>query len=127
MAARRGAVSGDNTGGPVLEMLAAGFMMGLAAYGLKAVLQGIQMDAYFVLSVVSSPYMWLIAAISILAFLLMQKALHGSHVSIVSPMMGGIAIVLPVLMAYFWLGESISAIKWVGIALVLVGTAGLGR
>ncbi len=108
-------------------MLAAGLMMGLAAYGLKVVLVRITMDAYFMLSVITTPEMWLIGIMSILAFLLMQRALHGSHVSIVSPMIGGIAIILPVLMAYFWLGESVSMLKWAGIVLVLLGTAGLGK
>ena len=108
-------------------MLAAGFMMGLAAYALKVVLAYIPMDAYFVLSVLSTPEMWMIGMLSILAFLLMQRALHGAHVSIVSPMIGGIAIILPVLMAYFWLGEAVSLMKWAGIILVLIGTAGLGK
>jgi multidrug transporter EmrE-like cation transporter len=108
-------------------MLAAGFMMGLAAYGLKAGLAGKAVDSYFILSVLTDPFMWMVGILSILAFLLMQRALHGSHVSIVSPMIGGIAIVLPVLMAYFWLGEAVSIIKWAGILLVLLGTAGLGK
>ena len=108
-------------------MLAAGFMMGLAAYAMKVVLAYVPMDSYFILSVITTPEMWLIGIMSILAFLLMQRSLHGAHVSIVSPMIGGIAIILPVLMAYFWLGESVSAIKWAGIILVLVGTAGLGK
>ncbi len=108
-------------------MLAAGFMMGLAAYAMKVVLGYIAMDSYFILSVITTPEMWMIGIMSALAFLLMQRALHGAHVSIVSPMIGGIAIILPVLMAFFWLGEVVSIIKWVGIILVLLGTAGLGK
>ena len=127
MASRRGSRSRDNSGSPILEMLAAGFMMGLAAYAMKVVLGYIAMDSYFILSVITTPEMWMIGIMSALAFLLMQRALHGTHVSVVSPMIGGIAIILPVLMAFFWLGEAVSIIKWVGIILVLLGTAGLGK
>jgi multidrug transporter EmrE-like cation transporter len=100
--------------------------MGLVAYWLKTGLAGMAVES-LVISVVASPFMWFLAILSIAAFLIMQKALHSHHVSLVSPMIGGISITLPVLLAFFWLGESISVIKWVGIALVLIGTAGLGK
>lgn len=101
--------------------------MGIVAYLLKAGVMQMEMNQYFLLSVMASPFMWFLAVLSIAAFLIMQKALHGSHVSIVSPMVGGISIVLPVIMAWLWLGESVSPLKWAGIILVLVGTVGLGK
>lgn len=108
-------------------MLAAGILMGLAAFGLKFGVAEFSLTPTFLLDVLSSPIIWAFGIISIIGFLLMQKSLHGERVAIVAPMIGGISIALPVLLAWLFLAELISPLKWAGIVLILVGVAGLGK
>ena len=70
---------------------------------------------------------WLAGILGLGGFLFMQKALHHGHVSVVTPVIGGISIALPVVMAFLFLGETVSAMKWLGIALIVGGVIGLGK
>jgi len=99
----------------------AGLLLGLAAFFLKLVMnEGISIN------IVYSPFAWITAVLAIAGFLLMQKALQ-SYVSVVIPMMTGIVILVSVLLAFLFLAESISFLKWLGIALILIGVFGLSR
>ena len=111
----------------ILEMLLAGVLMGLAAFGLKFGVLDISLSSRFLLEVLSNPLIWAVGVISIIGFVLMQKSLHGEKVAIVTPMIGGISIILPVLLALGFLGETVSALKWAGIILILIGVTGLGK
>jgi drug/metabolite transporter (DMT)-like permease len=99
----------------------AGLLLGLGAFFLKLTLSGgISMN------IIYSPYAWVTALLAVVGFLLMQKALQ-SYVSIVMPLITGVVIFVSVFLAAVFLAEDISAIKWLGIALILVGVFGLSR
>jgi drug/metabolite transporter (DMT)-like permease len=113
------------TGGNMLNhnitAVIAGLLLGLGAFFLKLTLSGgISMD------VIYSPYAWVTLVLSISGFLLMQKALQ-NYVSVVIPMITGVVILVSVFLAFVFLAEDISAIKWLGIALILIGVFGLSR
>lgn len=111
----------------ILEMFAGGVLIGLAGFALKAGVSELALDMSAILGIILTPILWIAAIIGLAGFLLMQKSLHGEKVSIVAPMIGGVSIILPVLLAYFFLGDIISELKWVGIILILVGVTALGK
>jgi drug/metabolite transporter (DMT)-like permease len=99
----------------------AGLLLGVGAFFLKLVMnEGISMN------IIYSPYAWITAVLAVSGFLLMQKALQ-NYVSVVIPMITGVVILVSVLLAYVFLAEAIAAIKWLGIALILIGVFGLSR
>jgi drug/metabolite transporter (DMT)-like permease len=108
-------------------MAASGILLGLAAFMLKVGMSGIILDSWFIVSALHSEALWIAAIFGIIGFLLMQRALHLEKVSIVTPTIGGVSIIIPVLLAYTFLGEAMSTMKWVGVVLVLIGVAGLGK
>ena len=101
-------------------MFIAGILIGLGAFGLKFGVAEISLTPTFLLDVLSNPLIWVVGIISLVGFLLMQKSLHGEKVAIVAPMIGGISIILPGVLAWLFLGDVISTIKWAGIVLILI-------
>ena len=110
----------------VLEMLGSGVLLGLAGFALKAGVAELSLDALLP-GIFLNPFLWAAGVMGLGGFLLMQKALHGERMTIVTPVIGGVSIALPVILAYFFLAESISPIKWAGIVLILAGVAGMGK
>lgn len=104
-------------------MAVAGILIGLAGFFLKSSLLDITNVAGFLLHPVS----WVAGILGLAGFMVMQKALHGGHVSVVTPVMAGISIALPVVLAYLFLGEAVSMLKWAGVILIVVGVLGLGK
>ena len=97
----------------------AGLLLGLGAFFLKLVMnEGISIN------IIYSPYAWITAILAISGFLLMQRALQ-SYVSVVIPMITGVVILVSVLLAFVFLAEAISSMKWFGIILILIGVFGL--
>ena len=127
MAVRSGAGRRCFSSRVILEMLAGGVLIGLAGFVLKAGVAELSLDASAILGIILNPLLWAAGIMGLAGFLLMQKSLHGEKVAIVAPMIGGISIILPVLLAYFFLAEAVSMLKWAGIVLILVGVAGLGK
>jgi len=126
MATRRHGSAGNNNPW-VVSSLASGLLYGLMAFFLKVSLTGFSFTGPGLLAFVSNPVAWLTGIIALAGFLLMQKALHGGNVTIVVPVIGGISIVVPVLLAFAFLGEAVTALKAIGIVLIIVGTTGLGK
>lgn len=108
-------------------MVLAGALIGLAGFLLKAGVADLSLGLSAILGILLNPILWVAGVVAIAGFLLMQKALHMERVAIVSPMVGGVSIVLPVLLAWVFLGEIVSDLKWIGIVLILIGVAGLGK
>ena len=111
----------------LIVALVSGILYGLMAYFLKISLEGFGLSAAGMLIFLSNPYTWLTGLIALSGFLLMQKALYEGHVTLVTPIIGGVSIIIPVVLAFLFLGEVISQIKWIGLILILIGTAGLGK
>jgi multidrug transporter EmrE-like cation transporter len=104
------------------ESLIAGLLLGLAAFFAKSSLQtGLSF------SLILNPILWLAAAVGLAGFLLFQKSLHTGRLSIVAPVVGGVSIVIPVILAFFFLAESVPLVKSLGIALVITGVLGLEK
>ena len=111
----------------ILEMLIGGVLIGLAGFFLKAGVAELSLNMAAIGGIVLNPVLWLAAIMGLAGFVLMQKSLHGEKVAIVAPMIGGISIILPVVLAWVFLAEIISPFKWAGIVLILIGVAGLGK
>lgn len=123
MAVRNTGDSRNSAGVIVLEVVSSGVLIGLAGFFLKAGLLGVSgIMSFFV-----NPAIWIAGIMGLVGFLAMQKALHYGHVSLVTPIISGISIALPVILAYLLLGESVSLLKWTGLAAIVVGVIGLGR
>ena len=108
-------------------MLAGGVLIGLAGFLLKAGVLELSLGLSAILGIILNPLLWLAGIMGLAGFLLMQKSLHGEKVAIVAPMIGGISIILPVVLAWLFLAETVSGLKWAGIVLILIGVAGLGK
>ncbi|MCK5023678.1 MAG: hypothetical protein KAS04_05880 [Candidatus Aenigmarchaeota archaeon] len=103
------------------EAVLGGVFIGLASFLMRAVLGGIPMDIMSLILMAFNPVAWLILVFGATGFFLFQKALHGGEVSVVMPIMMGFDIIIPILMAVFFLGETIGPIKDIGLILVIVG------
>jgi len=111
---------------PLLNAVVAGVLLGGTTFIGKIVLfEGITVELSFFLGLILNPLVWLAAVTGIGGFLLFQRTLHQGRVSLVPSIVGGFAVVVPVLLALFFLGEAISLFKGIGIALIVVATLGL--
>ena len=111
----------------ILEMLAGGVLIGLAGFVLKAGVSDLSLGTSAILGIILNPILWVAGIMGLIGFVLMQKSLHGEKVAIVAPMIGGVSIILPVLLAWLFLADAISGLKWAGIILILIGVLGLGK
>lgn len=120
-------VHNRNIPGNVLtEASLSGTFLGLSAFFAKLSLGLITLDLFFLIQFLLNPISWLAILFGILGFLLFQKALHDADMSIVTPLVGGLSIVYPIVLALIFLGETVSVIKWIGIAFILIGVFWLG-
>jgi len=103
----------------------AGILIGVAGYLIKLVMSSISLNATFLVSILLQPLSYVAGVLGLVGFLIFQKSLYKGKVSVVTPIMSGIGILLPVALAIIFLGEPSPLIKLVGIVLILMGVAGL--
>jgi drug/metabolite transporter (DMT)-like permease len=102
----------------IVISVAAGFLLGVAAFFAKLTMSDISV------LIIISPTAWIALIFAGAGFLLMQKALQG-YVSKIIPIITGVSILVSVGLAFVFLGDMISYAKGLGIFLVLVGVFGL--
>ncbi len=103
------------------EGMIGGAMVGFASFLIKTVLIGFTFSIPSILGLVINLTTWIAVVIGGMGFLFFQKALHSRDVSIETPIMAGFGIIVPVVMAILFLGESIDLSKAIGIVIVLAG------
>ena len=109
----------------ILIAVLAGILIGLAGFLVKLALGGIVLDSNFIFSILLKPLAYLSGILGLAGFLLFQKALHRGKVSLITPIVTGMSIAVPVVLAFLFLSEIISTLKIIGIVLILVGVFGL--
>jgi len=116
------------TGIGLLNSIVGGLLMGISAYALKTGLASsfLALDASIILLILN-PLILLAAILALAGFFLLQMAMHKCPISVVTPVSSGLGMVLPIIIAYFLLGEVVVFGKGVGIVLILIGIAVLGR
>lgn len=111
----------------VLTAIAAGALFGLGGFFTKIAVGGAPLAILFSSPLVLNPVAWLAALAGIAGFVLLQTALRHGRLSVVTPIITGVSIVVPVLLALAVLGERISPLNGIGILLILAGSIGLSR
>jgi|SRR3989338_1989800 len=109
----------------ILVMVAAGLALGVFSFLLKIALDGLILDASFLPILLTRPLVYIAAIIGLVGFFLFQKALHRGKISIVTPTITGLSMVIPVLLAFVFLADFLSILKIAGIILILFGIFGL--
>ncbi len=111
--------------GSILTPIIAGLLMGVGAFLLKVVMGSVIIDINIILSLILSPTAWLGFITSGLGFLLFQLSLYKGKVSVITPITGGLATVIPIILAIAFLSELLSTLKIVGIILIVIGIIAL--
>ncbi len=120
--------SRNNRSSPYLNILmpvVAGILIGVAGYLIKIVMSSISLSTSFVIDILMQPLAYGAGILGLVGFLIFQKSLFKGKVSVVTPIMSGLSILIPVALAILLLGEPSPPLKLVGIVLILVGVAGL--
>lgn len=115
---------GNNPGLGLIEDFEAvigGIFIGLASFLIKIALGTFSLDFSFMTSLILNPITWIAVICGGIGFLLFQKALHRGKVSVVTPVMAGFGIIVPILLAIAFLGEAITVTHSLGLVLVLIG------
>ncbi len=115
----------DSSGFNILIAVFAGILIGLAGFLVKIALGSIVLDTSFIFSILQQPLAYLAGLFGLAGFLLFQKALHRGKVSLITPIVTGMGIAVPVVLAFLFLSEIVSTLKIAGIVLILVGVFGL--
>ncbi len=114
-----------NTRVTILIAVAAGLLIGLAGFVMKTVVSGLVLGKPFLITVLTSPLSYAAAFLGLVGFILFQKALKTGRVTMITPIMNGISIVIPVIFAVLFLSESLPPLKLAGIILIVTGIIGL--
>ncbi len=108
----------------------AGFGFGLGVITIKVLTEkaGAHFGEFDVLKgeqwawMIRTAYFWVMLVVEVLGFLFFQAALSHGRVALVSPITTIASVLVPVAAGYFVFGESIGALKGIGIVVVIVGT-----
>jgi len=125
MGLSRAGFSRDSSSVNILIAVLAGILIGLAGFLVKLALGSVVLDSNFIFSVLKQPLAYLAGILGLVGFFLFQKALYRGKVSLITPIVTGMGIVVPVILAVLFLQEIVSTLKIVGIVLILVGVFGL--
>jgi uncharacterized membrane protein len=101
----------------VLIIILSGIIFGIGALFVKLAIS--QADFF---AIITYPISWLAVIFAIVGFVFMQKAMHEEYVSIIVPMVTGIVTLISVMLAFVFLNETITATRWIGVLLILVGS-----
>lgn len=108
--------------GFIVLALLSGFLLGLGAFFLKISMSYLSLSS--MLSILLVPELWVSGILLITGFYFLQMALHSGFISIVMPVSIGTSIIIPAVLAFLFLNESISILKWAGIIFILFGVFG---
>ncbi len=100
--------------------------MGLGVFLLKNALSGFSLSLLSLPMLLLNPVIVLAAALSVSGFMIVQKSMYGGHISVVSPIVVGIGIALPIALACIVLAEPLSLADAAGISLIVAGIVFLG-
>jgi len=125
MGSARARNSRHSSGLSILMPVVAGVLIGVAGFLIKIVMSKVTLSSTFLLDVLQNPLAYLAGILGLIGFVIFQKSLYKGKVSIVTPIMNGLSILVPVVLAVLFLAESLSTLKIVGIVLIVVGVAGL--
>jgi uncharacterized membrane protein len=109
----------------ILDILISGIMIGLACFFLKLALTGVTIDAFFIINLLLIPYIWIAAILAIIGFFFMQRAFYSGLISKIVPILAGLSIIIPVILAIVFLVETIGTIKIIAIVLIVSGILAL--
>ncbi len=109
----------------ILMPILAGMLIGIAGFLVKMVMSKVSLNSGFISGVLYNPITYLAGVLGIVGFVIFQKSLYKGKISTITPVMNGLAILVPIVLAVLFLEESLSTIKIVGVALIVIGIAGL--
>lgn len=109
----------------ILMPILAGVLVGFAGFVVKSVVSKISLTPTFLFHVLQNPLSYLAGFLGLVGFLVFQKSLYRGKVTTITPVMNGLSILVPVVLAAVFLAESMPPIKVIGIALIVAGIAGL--
>lgn len=115
----------DNPRLPIVIAVAAGLLIGLASFMIKTVVSGLVIGRPFFITVFTNPLSYISGLIGLLGFILFQKSLKIGRVTMITPIMNGVSIIIPVLLAVVFLSEALPPLKLAGIFLIIAGIIGL--
>ncbi len=104
-----------------------GTILGAVAFLVKLFMVSAPLDSGFFIFLISNPLAWMAGVGGIAGFLLFQLALSRGKVTIVAPLVAGLGMIVPVIMAFAILQEPVSTAKWIGIVLIAMGVGGLSN
>lgn len=93
-----------------------GFFIGLATFFAKIAISYAGLLTLFI----TNPATWIAFVLALTGFLLLQKALQADMISRAIPIVTGLSIIIPVLLAVSFLGESIEG-KYIAMVFVIAG------
>ncbi len=99
----------------IMYSILSGTSLGLAAFFIKIAVSGAGLQ-----SIISNPFTWIAAILGIIGFILLQKSLYSGFISEAVPIMAGISILLPIILASMFLGEILEG-KYIAIFLIAIG------
>ncbi len=109
----------------ILIAIAAGLLIGLASFVIKIVVSKLSLSSGFISGVAYNPISYIAALLGLIGFVLFQKSLQLGKVTMITPIMNGVSIIVPVLLAVLFLSEALPTLKLAGILLIVVGIIGL--
>lgn len=113
------------SGFSILMPVAAGVLIGIAGFVIKLVMSKITLSPTFLFDILSSPLAYIAGVLGLAGFIIFQKSLYGGKVSTVTPIMNGLSILVPVILAVLFLAESLPTLKIIGVVFIVIGVAGL--
>ncbi|MBI5060961.1 MAG: hypothetical protein HZB67_01465 [Candidatus Aenigmarchaeota archaeon] len=111
----------------ILIAVLGGLLMGIGAFLLKMELSGFALEIITIPLLLLNPIIVVAAALSITGFVMAQRAMHAGHLSIISSIVVGMGIMVPITLAYSFMSEPVAFMKILGIVLVIVGVLFLSR
>ncbi len=117
--------TGHSSGLVILIAVVAGVLIGLASFAMKTVVSELPLSSGFVSAVAYNPISYVAGLLGLIGFVLFQKSLQLGKVTMITPIMNGVSIVIPVLLAVLFLSEALPPLKLAGITLIVMGIIGL--
>jgi len=103
-----------------------GILVGTGSFFIKIALESIEINIQMLLNLLLNPFTWLAVIFATLGFVLLQRSMHSTAVSLTIPIMGGVGIVFPIILSVIFLSETLTTLHIIGIVLIITGTFSLG-
>ncbi len=102
----------NSSGVYLLESTLSGFLFGLSPLALKIASAEMYLSLYSLVG----------ALLGLIGFLLMQRAIYRDNVSTAVSLINSVTILTTFLFTILIFNEHISAMKWIGAAMIIAGT-----